>query len=196
MMTKSIRASLVLSSLVGVLTTTAAAGASLPGDNGRPGTGIMPAPGPAAPSAQPARPPEVAERAPDIGLAVKLAESVVQECRQFHLGVTVVNSVGAPVLVYVPNGSTTGHGYMALRKAYTAITFKTDTSALVSKGQQDTEFAARVTSDPNLVAYSGGVLLKLNDEIIGAVGVSGAEPGHHDEECALKGLSHLKGQLK
>jgi uncharacterized protein GlcG (DUF336 family) len=46
------------------------------------------------------------------------------------------------------------------------------------------------------MAFSGGILLKAGDEIIGAIGVSGAEPGGHDEECALKGLEKIKSQLK
>lgn len=172
-----------------------AAGTGLPGDHGRNNDGIMPV-AQAAP-AQPAAPPQAQPplpKAPDIGMAVKTAEAIASECKQFTLGVTIVNAEGAPVLVYIPNGSNPSHAFTALRKAITAITFKTNTSALVSKGQQDPEFAAKIKADPNLLAFSGGILLKSGDDIIGAVGVSGSEPGHHDEECGLKGLAKVKSE--
>jgi uncharacterized protein GlcG (DUF336 family) len=175
-----------------------AAGSGLPGDHGRPGDGIM-AVTQAAPAQQPQQPqptPPTVARAPDVGVAVKAAEAIAAGCKQFALGVTVVNAEGAPILVYIPNGSNASHGYTALRKAITAITFKTPTSALVTKAQQDPDFAAKIKADPNLMAYSGGILLKSGDEIIGAIGVSGAEPGHHDEECGLKGLDKVKGEMK
>ena len=85
---------------------------------------------------------------------------------------------------------------MALRKGYTAVTFKTPTSQLAAKAQQDASFAAQIKTDPSFMAYSGAILLKVGDEIIGAIAVSGAEPGHHDEECALIGLEKIRNQLK
>jgi len=166
----------------------------LPGDHGRLRDGIMPvnqAPPPPAGTA-----PRAMVRAPAIELALQAAQAIVQGCSQYALGVAVVNAQGAPTLIYIPDGSDSSHGYTAIRKAYTAITFGTNTSELVSKGQQDADFAAKIKADPNLMAYGGGILLKAGDEIIGAIGVSGAEPGHHDEECGLKGLEKIKNQLK
>jgi uncharacterized protein GlcG (DUF336 family) len=33
-------------------------------------------------------------------------------------------------------------------------------------------------------------------DTVGAIGVSGAEPGCHDEECALLGVEMIKSELK
>ena len=129
-------------------------------------------------------------------MAVEAARSIAEGCKQFHLGVAVVNAEGAPVLIYIPDGSNTSHAYMAMRKAYTAVTFKVPTSQLVAKAQQDADFAAKIHANTNLLAYSGGVVLKVGDEVIGGIGVSGGEPGHHDEECALAGLEKIKDRLK
>jgi uncharacterized protein GlcG (DUF336 family) len=167
----------------------------LPGDNGRPAEGIFNPNPPPKPAGATQNPPAIA-RAPAIDLAVRAAQAIAEGCKQFKLGITVVNSAGAPILVYIPDGSDAHHGYMALRKAYTAVTFKVPTSQLVSKAQQDAEFAGKIKSDPNLVAYAGGLPLKAGDDIIGAVGVSGAEPGHHDEECGLLGVERIKNDLK
>jgi len=172
-----------------------AAGSGLPGDNGRPRDGIPNVNPPPRPSGvMPARPPVA--RAPAIDLALKAAQAIADGCKQYKLGVAVLNSVGAPILIYVVDGSEPSHGYMALRKAYTAITFQTPTSQLVSKAQNDPDFAAKIKADPNLVAFSGGLLLKAGDAVIGAVGVSGAEPGGHDEECGLIGVGKIQDQLR
>jgi uncharacterized protein GlcG (DUF336 family) len=64
------------------------------------------------------------------------------------------------------------------------------------KAQQDPKFAAKVRADPNLITFGGGIPLKVGNEIVGAIGVGGAEPGGHDEECGLKGLAAIKDQLK
>jgi uncharacterized protein GlcG (DUF336 family) len=168
-------------------------GSGLPGDHGRPGDGvpaINPPPRPPTPM------PRATARAPAIDLAVTAAQAIAAGCKQFALGVAVVNAVGEPILIYLPDGSAPSHGYMAMRKAYSAISFKAPTSQVRPKAQQDAELAAQIKANPNLVAYSGGILLKVGDETIGAIGVSGAEPGAHDEECALIGLGKIKDQLK
>jgi uncharacterized protein GlcG (DUF336 family) len=168
--------------------------ALLPGDHGRYMDGIFPI-------NLPPRPPgamqqQTAAPAPPIALAVKAAETVAKECNQYKLAVAVVNSKGEPILVYLPDGSEASHGFTAVRKAYTAITFQVPTSELVTKGQQDADFAAKVKADPNLMAFKGGIPIKSGGQIIGAIGVSGAEPGGHDEECGLKGITAIKDQLK
>ena len=53
----------------------------------------------------------------------------------------------------------------------------------------------KITADPNLQAFSGGLPLMVGDKLIGAIGVSGAEPGSHDEECGLAGLARIKDDL-
>jgi len=173
----------------------------LPGDTGRPNNGVMPvAPNPApAPNPNPAPAagtPRAQVRAPGIDVAVEAARAIVDSCKQFHLGVAVVNAEGAPILIYIPDGSNTSHAFMALRKAYTAVTFKVPSSQLVAKAQQDADFAAKIHANTNLLAYSGGLVLMSGNDVIGGIGVSGAEPGHHDEECGLAGLEKIKDRLK
>jgi uncharacterized protein GlcG (DUF336 family) len=141
--------------------------------------------------------PRATVRAPAIALAVKAAETIVSTCKKYPLGVAVVNAAGAPILIYLPDGSEPGHGYMALRKAFSAITFHMPTSELRTRVERgESQLADQVRADPNLVAFSGGILLKVQGEIIGAIGVSGAEPGAHDEECGLNGVRAIESQLK
>ena len=174
-----------------------AARVPLPGDNGKPGQdGIMPPdPAPGAPAAAP-RPQAPMPAALPAALAVKAAEAIAAGCKQYPLGVAVVNADGQPTFVYIPDGSRATHTFMAIRKAYSAIVYKANTSTMVTKAQQDPAVQAKIHADPNLIAYSGGILLKAGDKVIGAIGVSGSEPGHHDEECGMIGVAAIKDQLK
>lgn len=168
----------------------------LPGDHGRMAGGVLPSgPRPAGPNGAPPMPHATA-RAPAIALAVEAAEAIAAGCKQYPLGIAVVNADGEPVLVYLPDGSAPDHGYTAIRKAYTAAKLKTDTTPLVAKAQGDPAYAATIKADPNLMAFHGGLLLKAGGEIVGAIGVSGAEPGGHDDECATIGLNKIKDRLK
>jgi uncharacterized protein GlcG (DUF336 family) len=80
------------------------------------------------------------------------------------------------------------------RKAYTARTFRVPSA----------EFATRMAGDPvkaqlalpGVIALAGALPIKVGDEIIGAVGVSGAPGGEKDEACAKTGIDKVADQLK
>jgi uncharacterized protein GlcG (DUF336 family) len=175
---------------------TLAAGDMLPGDGGRGAAGGILPTTPQVIPATPAPWPKVA-RAPSVELALAAAKAVAEGCKQYPLGVAVVNSEGVPILVYIPDGARATHTYTAIRKAYSAVMLKAPTLQFTAKAQQgDPEILAKLKADPNLMSYGGGIPLMVGDEIIGAIGVSGAEPGRHDNECGLIGVEKIKNQLK
>ena len=173
-------------------------GSELPGDVARPGDNGVPRPHPQPTAAVPAPrpPPPPAAPGPPIELALQAAQAIAQACKQYPLGVAVVNSEGTPILVYIPDGSEPSHTYTAIRKAYTTVKFKVPTSDLTIRAARDPQFAAAIKADPNLIAFKGGIPLRAGNDIIGAIGVSGAEPGGHDEECGMIGIARIKDQLK
>jgi len=173
-----------------------ATGSELPGDIARPGDNGVPRPRPAAAVPAPRPPPPPAAPAPAIDLALQAVQAIAQACKQYPLGVAVVNSLGAPILVYIPDGSEAAHTYTAIRKAYTTVKFKVPTSDLTIRAAQDPQFATMIKADPNLIAFKGGIPLNVGGDIIGAIGVSGAEPGGHDEECGMIGVAKIRDQLK
>ena len=171
------------------------AASDLPGDVARPGDNGVPRPNRQPTAAVPApRPPPAAPALP-IELALQAAQAIAQACKQYPLGVAVVNSEGAPILVYIPDGSEAAHTYTAIRKAYTTVKFKVPTSDLTIRAAQDPHFAATIKADPNLIAFKGGIPLKAGNDLIGAIGVSGAEPGGHDEECGMIGIAKISTAL-
>src|ERR1700730_18258008 len=167
-------------------------GSGFPGDMGRPFDGLPFPPGPLPPW-PPQRP---IPRAPSLDLAVEGAKATVVACKGCHISVSVIDSAGTPKLYYVPDGTDGSHAYTGFRKAYTALSFKMPTSQVGALTKTDPAVVARIKADPNMLTFAGGLLLKAGDEVIGAVGVSGAEPSAKDEECAIAGIDRIKGRLK
>ena len=81
-------------------------------------------------------------------------------------------------------------------KAYTAASFKSDTGALVERAKSLPGFAALFTQLPHLVLFGGGVVIKMGDETIGAIGAAGAPGGNLDEACARAGLDKIRDRIK
>ena len=84
----------------------------------------------------------------------------------------------------------------AYDKAYTAASFKNDTSLLVERAKTAPGFSALFTQLPHLLLFSGGVVIKVGDEVVGAIGAAGAPGGNLDEACARAGLDKIRDQLK
>ncbi len=163
-----------------------------PGDMGRPFNGLPFPPGPLPP-----RPPErPLPRAPSIDLALEAAKAIVAACKGYHVGVSVIDSAGTPKLYYIPDGTDGSHAYTGFRKAYTALIFKMPTSQVGTLTKTDPSVAAKIKSDSNLLTFAGGLPLTAGGEVIGAIGVSGAEPSAKDEECALVGIGKIKDRLE
>src|SRR5262249_56121071 len=72
-------------------------------------------------------------------------------------------------------------------KAYTART--RGQTSLEFKNLTDKPENAFLKQIPNVVAVGGGVPIKVGNEVIGAVGVSGAPGGEKDEACANAGIA-------
>jgi uncharacterized protein GlcG (DUF336 family) len=66
------------------------------------------------------------------------------------------------------------------------------------------EFVQRVKDNPTtgavhltgIIAAQGALPIKAGDEVIGAVGVSGAPGGEKDEACSKAGIDKIADQLK
>jgi glc operon protein GlcG len=78
---------------------------------------------------------------------------------------------------------------IARAKAYTAIAFKSHSKDIAERMKERPAAALGLTqaSGNRVVFLPGGVLAKKDDEIIGAVGVSGAS-SDQDHECGLEAV--------
>jgi uncharacterized protein GlcG (DUF336 family) len=127
---------------------------------------------------------------------LEAAKAIVAACKGYHVGISVIDSSGTPKLYYIPDGTDGSHAYTGFRKAYTALTFKMPTSQVGALTNTDSSVVAKIKSDTNLLTFAGGLTLTAGGEVIGAIGVSGAEPSAKDEECGLVGIAKIKDRLK
>jgi uncharacterized protein GlcG (DUF336 family) len=81
----------------------------------------------------------------------------------------------------------------ARRKAYTALSFRTSTSEYAKRFANNDPVVREQVTLPNVIAIPGGLPVKVGDDVIGGVGVSGS-PGV-DEPCVQAGLDKIADQL-
>lgn len=80
-------------------------------------------------------------------------------------------------------------------KAYTSVSFKADTTALVELAKT-APIAVFTSKLPDLLLAPGGLVIKIGNEVVGAIGASGAPGGAFDEGCAKAGLDAIRDRLK
>jgi uncharacterized protein GlcG (DUF336 family) len=143
------------------------------------------------------RPPDVIARGPSIDLALEAAKRIVASCKGYHVGISILDAAGTPKLYYIPDGTAGTHAYTGYRKANTALAFKMPSGQVAAATKADPKLAAKYAADAsNYVTWAGGILITVGGEVIGAIGVSGAEPSEKDEACAIDGLNKIKSRLK
>ena len=82
----------------------------------------------------------------------------------------------------------------ATRKAWTALSFRTDTLEMADLTQPGKE-ASGVRHVHRAIMVGGGVMIRAAGELVGAVGVSGAPGGGLDDACARKGIATIQEKL-
>ena len=83
----------------------------------------------------------------------------------------------------------------ATYKAYTSATMKVDTSVLIEREKTD-PMGPGMAKLPRLLEAGGGVVIKVGDEVVGAIGAAGAPGSQLDENCAKAGLAKIQDRLK
>jgi len=79
---------------------------------------------------------------------------------------------------------------LAIDKAYTSASFGFPTKAWMGAIGHDDGMKFGFSNQPRLIVFGGGVPIRIGDDWIGGIGVSGASESE-DEECAKAGLKAL-----
>lgn len=79
---------------------------------------------------------------------------------------------------------------IAIDKAYTAASFGFPTKAWMGAVGHDEGMKLGFSAQPRLIVFGGGLPIRLGEEWIGGIGVSGASEAQ-DEECARAGLAAI-----
>jgi uncharacterized protein GlcG (DUF336 family) len=133
------------------------------------------------------------EKNVSVRMALTIAETALAECGT-RVSVAVVDRAGRLRVFLQGDGASPHNIELARRKAYTARTF----------GRTSLDWAQRTETNvpgqrslSEVIPLQGGVPIKVGDDTIGGVGLSGAPNGGAQEEaCGLAGIAKVADQLK
>jgi len=134
----------------------------------------------------------------DVGahMAETIIAAAVKKCEKDGNGLTiaVVDRQGQLRAMLVADTAAPHHVELAQRKAYTALTARRSSADWAKATEPGAQIAGQ-RSMAKVIPLAGGIPIKVGDETIGAVGVSGSSTDP-DEVCAKAGLAGVEDQLK
>ena len=129
--------------------------------------------------------------------AVRAAQSALAQCQKqgYTVAVAVTDRGGQPLAMLRDNLAGAHTSLTAINKAYTAASFRTDTSELAVT-TQDGKPASGIRQLPQVVAVGGGLMIRAKGSLFGAIAVSGAPNGDADEGCAKAGIATISDAIE
>jgi uncharacterized protein GlcG (DUF336 family) len=131
-----------------------------------------------------------------LDIAKTIAEGAIATCaaKGYATSAVVVDRDGVTLVEMRGDGAPVHTMENARRKAYTANTFKQTTAEYAKKLLDPASVAHQQVTLPSVIAIPGGVPIKVGNDIVGGIGLSGS-PGV-DEDCVNGGLDKVKDQLQ
>lgn len=128
--------------------------------------------------------------------ALKAAQAALARCRAdgFQVAVAVVDRMGVAQVMLRDRFAGPHTPDMATAKAWTAVSFRTNTTDLAANTQSGPSSGVR--HRPGVAAVGGGLMIQAAGSILGAIGVSGAPGGKEDDVCAAAGIAAIKDSLE
>jgi uncharacterized protein GlcG (DUF336 family) len=122
-------------------------------------------------------------------LAQKMVERAVAKARELGVSenVTILDDGGNLKAFTRMDGAPILSVEMSQNKAYTAL-FGVSTQEFFDFIQGDPSLLAGVPTLARVAAWGGGFPIKVNGEIVGAIGLSGAPAVQNDVDCATAAL--------
>ena len=139
-----------------------------------------------------------------MALALEAAQAALTACAAngVKVAASIVDSAGELRLLLTADGAAQEEVEISRKKASTAVALKEVTSEVADRMEKDQAFKAKIETDKSLFPRPGGIPLVVGNEVIGAIGVSGASRlngvpgGVRDEACAKAGFDKIRARLK
>lgn len=129
--------------------------------------------------------------------ALKAAQAALSSCRErgFQATVAVVDRMGVVQVLLRDRFAGAHTPDMATAKAYTAASFRTNTTEL-AEATQPGRPQSGIRNRPGVAAVGGGMLIEAGGSLLGAIGVSGAPGGREDDACAAAGIAAIREDIE
>ena len=129
--------------------------------------------------------------------ALKAAQAALKKCRDgsYQVSVAVVDRMGVAQVLLRDRFAGPHTPDLARAKAYTAVSFRTDTNAL-AEATQPGRPQSGIRNRPDVAAVGGGLMIEAGGALLGGIGVSGAPGGKEDERCAAAGIEAIREDIE
>ena len=129
--------------------------------------------------------------------ALKAARAALERCRAsgYQVAVAVSDRMGVVQVVLRDRFAGPHTVDMASAKAYTAASFRTNTTEL-AEATQPGRPSSGIRNRPGVAAVGGGLMVQAGGSLLGAIGVSGAPGGKEDDACAAAGIAAIRDDLE
>jgi uncharacterized protein GlcG (DUF336 family) len=129
-------------------------------------------------------------------VAKAIAEGAMESCQAkgYRVSAVVLGRSGEIIAAFHGDNAAPHTFENARRKAYTALTYRQPTSAIAKRFADNDPLIRQQLTLPNMIAISGGLPIKVGEDVIGGAGMSGS-PGV-DEPCVQAGLDKVANQLR
>jgi len=102
--------------------------------------------------------------------------------------IAIANQWGNIIAVHFMDGALPGSYDVAVNKAYTSAIYRLGTLELGQMSKSGQTLQGIDSADSRIVIFGGGYPLKINNKVVGSLGVSGGN-GEQDDEIALYGAN-------
>jgi uncharacterized protein GlcG (DUF336 family) len=128
--------------------------------------------------------------------ALAAAQSALKFCQDggYQVAVAVVDRGGNTQVMLRDRFAGPHTPETARRKAWTAVSFRTNTSDLAEQTQPG-KTQSGMRDVPGALALGGGLMIEAAGSIVGGIGVSGAPGGSLDDDCAQAGIDAIADDL-
>ena len=129
--------------------------------------------------------------------ATRVAQVALEECRKggYVVAVAVVDRGGSTLALLRDNLAGAHTPRTAIGKAWTAVSFRNDTTNLLeisAPGQP----SAGIRDIPDAMILGGGLTINAKGVLLGGIGVSGAPSGAIDDDCGRAGIASIQDALE
>lgn len=129
--------------------------------------------------------------------ALKAALAGLKKCRDggYQVAIAVVDRAGQTQVMLRDRFAGMHTPEAAVNKAWTATSFKTNTTQFADSTQSGKE-PSGIRHIPRVLAIGGGLLIEAGGVLYGGIGVSGAPNGAADDDCAKAGIMAIAEDLE
>jgi uncharacterized protein GlcG (DUF336 family) len=128
-----------------------------------------------------------------LDMAQKIANAAMDKCIKdgYRVSVAIVARSGETKVLLRADGASPHTVGSSTGKAFTSASMGQSTMDLANLIKEKPELEQLRNMDNRMLILAGGLPIKIDDALVGGIGVGGAPGGHLDQVCAQAGIDSI-----